>query len=83
MSISLRIHHILGARHSWPQDPNTNPVLGFHRDMFAEFPQEGIYHRPGDRLLFNALSYFAQDLDDEIGPLRIIPGSHMKAPESL
>ena len=43
--------------------------------MFAEFPQEGIYHRP---LLFNALSYL-QDLDDEIGPLRIIPGSHMKA----
>ena len=62
-------------RRTAPQDPNTNPVLGFHRDMFAEFPQEGIYHRP---LLFNALSYL-QDLDDEIGPLRIIPGSHMKA----
>lgn len=62
-------------RRTAPQDPNTNPVLGFHRDMFAEFPQEGIYQRP---LLFNALSYL-QDLDDEIGPLRIIPGSHMKA----
>ena len=62
-------------RRTAPQDPDTNPVLGFHRDMFAEFPQEGIYHRP---LLFNALSYL-QDLDDEIGPLRIIPGSHMKA----
>lgn len=62
-------------RRTAPQDPNTNPVLGFHRDMFAEFPQEGVYNRP---LLFNALSYL-QDLDDENGPLRIIPGSHMKA----
>lgn len=62
-------------RRTAPQDPNTNPILGFHRDMFAEFPQEGVYHRP---LLFNALSYL-QDLDDENGPLRIILGSHMKA----
>ena len=62
-------------RRTAPQTPNTNLVLGFHRDMFAEFPQEGVYHRP---LLFNALSYL-QDLDDENGPLRIIPGSHLKA----
>ena len=62
-------------RRTAPQASDTNPVLNFHRDMFAEFPQEGVYHRP---LLFNALSYL-QDLDDENGPLRIIPGSHMKA----
>jgi len=62
-------------RRTAPQAPDTNPVLNFHRDMFAEFPQEGVYHRP---LLFNALSYL-QDLTDENGPLRIIPGSHMKA----
>jgi len=62
-------------RRTAPQDPKTKPILGFHRDMFAEFPQEGVYHSP---LLFNALSYL-QDLDDENGPLRIIPGSHMKA----
>ena len=62
-------------RRTAPQGTNTNLVLGFHRDMFAEFPQEGVYHRP---LLFNALSYL-QDLDDENGPLRIIPGSHLKA----
>ena len=63
-------------RRTAPQDPDTTgPILNFHRDMFAEFPQEGIYHRP---LLFNALSYL-QDLTDENGPLRIIPGSHMKA----
>jgi len=29
-------------RRTAPQDPNTNPVLGFHRDKFAEFPQESI-----------------------------------------
>ena len=62
-------------RRTAPQPFDTNPVLGFHRDMFAEFPQEGVYHRP---LLFNALSYL-QDLNDESGPLRILPGTHMKA----
>ena len=62
-------------RRTAPQAPDTNPVLNFHRDMFAEFPQDGVYYRP---LLFNALSYL-QDLTDENGPLRIIPGSHMKA----
>lgn len=62
-------------RRTSPQPADTKPVLGFHRDMFAEFPQEGVYHRP---LLFNALSYL-QDLDDRNGPLRILPGTHMKA----
>ena len=63
-------------RRTAPQDPDTiDPVLSFHRDMFAQFSQEGVYHKP---LLFNALSYL-QDLTDESGPLRIIPGSHMKA----
>ena len=62
-------------RRTAPQPADTKPVLGFHRDMFAEFPQEGVYHRP---LLFNALSYL-QDLDDQNGPLRILPGTHMKA----
>ena len=62
-------------RRTAPQDPDTtDPILGFHRDMFAEFPQEGVYHRP---LLFNALSYL-QDLTDENGPLRIIPCSHLR-----
>ena len=52
-------------RRTAPQAPDTNPVLNFHRDMFAEFPQDGVYHRP---LLFNALSYL-QDLTDENGQL--------------
>ena len=47
---------------------------GYHRDMFAFFPEDDIYHRP---LLFNAIVYL-QDLTDDIGPLRVIPGSHMR-----
>ena len=62
-------------RRSPPDAAAAGPVLGFHRDMFAFFPDDGVYHRP---LLFNALSYL-QDLTDASGPLRIIPGSHMRA----
>ena len=62
-------------RRTQPDDDDAGPVLGFHRDMFAFFPDDGVYHRP---LLFNALSYL-QDLTDDSGPLRIIPGSHMRA----
>ena len=62
-------------RRSPPDAADAGPVLGFHRDMFAFFPDDGVYHRP---LLFNALSYL-QDLTDDSGPLRIIPGSHMRA----
>ena len=62
-------------RRSPPDPAGAGAVLGFHRDMFAFFPDDGVYHRP---LLFNALSYL-QDLTDESGPLRIIPGSHMRA----
>ena len=62
-------------RRTPPEPENDGAALGFHRDMFAFFPEDGVYHRP---LLFNALSYL-QDLTDETGPLRIIPGSHMRA----
>ena len=62
-------------RRTPPQPEQDGAALGFHRDMFAFFPEDGVYHRP---LLFNALSYL-QDLTDETGPLRIIPGSHMRA----
>jgi len=48
---------------------------GWHRDMFASFPQEGVYQRP---MLFNAIAYL-DGLTDDNGPLRIIPGSHMRA----
>ena len=62
-------------RRTPPQPEKDGAAMGFHRDMFAFFPEDGVYHRP---LLFNALSYL-QDLTDESGPLRIIPGSHMRA----
>ena len=62
-------------RRTPPEPEKDGAALGFHRDMFAFFPEDGVYHRP---LLFNALSYL-QDLTDETGPLRIIPGSHMRA----
>ena len=47
-----------------PDAADAGPVLGFHRDMFAFFPDDGVYHRP---LLFNVLSYL-QDLTDEVLP---------------
>ena len=62
-------------RRSPPDTEAESPVLGFHRDMFAFYPDEGVYHRP---LLFNALTYL-QDLTDETGPLRVVPRSHMRA----
>lgn len=62
-------------RRTAPQDAADGDVLGFHRDMFAFFPEDGVYHRP---LLFNALTYL-QDLTGASGPLRIIPGSHVRA----
>jgi hypothetical protein len=48
---------------------------GWHRDMFASYPQEGVYQRP---MLFNAIAYL-EGLTDENGPLRVVPGSHMRA----
>lgn len=47
-------------------------VKGWHRDRWARVP-DGAYHRP---LAFNAISYL-QDLDDQNGPLRVIPRSHI------
>ena len=48
---------------------------GWHRDMFASFPQDGVYERP---LLFNAIAYL-EGLTEENGPLRVVPGSHRRA----
>jgi hypothetical protein len=44
---------------------------GYHRDRWGRMPC-GVYERP---LAFNAITYL-QDLTDENGPLRVIPGSH-------
>ncbi|MFW5845952.1 MAG: phytanoyl-CoA dioxygenase family protein, partial [Planctomycetota bacterium] len=48
-------------------------VKGWHRDRWAHLPL-GVYERP---LAMNAISY-PQGLDDELGPLRVIPGSHVQ-----
>ena len=46
---------------------------GWHRDRWGRMPS-GAYERP---LAFNAICYL-QDLDDEYGPLRVLPGSHVE-----
>ncbi|UVI30865.1 phytanoyl-CoA dioxygenase family protein [Paenibacillus spongiae] len=48
-------------------------VSGWHRDRWANMPGEDYTHP----LSINAISYL-QDLTDEYGPLRVIPGSHRK-----
>ncbi len=48
-------------------------VRGWHRDRWAEFPS-GTYTVPR---AIHILCYL-QDIDDESGPLRIIPGSHVR-----
>lgn len=49
-------------------------VSGWHRDRWARLPNNTGYERP---LAINAISYL-QDLTDEYGPLRVIPGSHIQ-----
>ena len=48
-------------------------ATGWHRDRWAKMPN-GTYDRP---LAINAISYF-QELTDEFGPLRVVPGSHVQ-----
>ena len=48
-------------------------VSGWHRDRWGRMPS-GHYERP---LGLNAICYL-QDLTDEVGPLRVIPGSHVE-----
>ncbi|MBN9297038.1 MAG: phytanoyl-CoA dioxygenase family protein [Filimonas sp.] len=59
----------------WPPSISNNTLeteISWHRDPYANVPFSNYYCRP---LAVNVLSYL-QDLDDEIGPLRIIPKSH-------
>ncbi|EMJ5418786.1 phytanoyl-CoA dioxygenase family protein [Klebsiella aerogenes] len=48
--------------------------LSWHRDPYGGFPRGSAFQRP---LALNLLVYL-QDLDNEIGPLRVIPGSHRR-----
>lgn len=49
-------------------------VSGWHRDRWGQVPPTDAYLRPN---AINAISYL-QDLTDDFGPLRVIPGSHRK-----
>jgi hypothetical protein len=57
-----------------PPEQRLRPVH-WHRDMDAQFPPEGAYLHP---FAINAITYL-QDLDDDLGPFRAIPGSHRRA----
>jgi hypothetical protein len=48
------------------------PVAGWHRDPWGQVPRSAAFERP---LAINVLIYL-QDLTDDIGPFRVIPGSH-------
>lgn len=48
-------------------------VSGWHRDRWAHLPR-GHYEMPD---AWNAIAYL-QDLSDDYGPLRVIPGSHIE-----
>lgn len=52
-------------------DKRMQPV-NWHRDRWAHLPL-GVYERPN---AINAICY-GQDMTDEYGPLRVIPGSHI------
>jgi hypothetical protein len=59
----------------WPPLRDNDPaasLLHWHRDPWAQVPRSTAYERP---LAINALTYL-QDLDERVGPLRIIPASH-------
>lgn len=54
-------------------DDAKGKVSGWHRDRWAQVPR-GVYERPN---AINAICYL-QDLTPEYGPLRAIPGSHVR-----
>ena len=57
-----------------PVEPEEGEGCFWHRDRWAHMPN-GVYEPP---LAMNAISYL-QDLTNESGPLRVIPGSHVKS----
>ncbi len=62
----------LAAFPSVSDDEAKGSVSKWHRDRWARMPS-GNYERP---LSMNAICYL-QDLTDDYGPLRVIPGSHV------
>lgn len=62
----------LAAFPSVSKEEAAGKVSGWHRDRWAHMPS-GHYERP---TAWNTICYL-QDLTDEYGPLRVIPGSHI------
>jgi len=59
----------------FPSDPRGIPgaVAAWHRDrLFGQLPADGLYVRPHALVMMAYL----EDLEEERGPLRVIPGSH-------
>lgn len=65
----------LAAFPSISKEEAKGKASGWHRDRWANMPISHDYFHP---LSINAISYL-QDLTDEFGPLRVIPGSHRLA----
>ena len=63
----------LAAFPSMDPEEAAGKVSAWHRDRWGRMPN-GAYERP---LAFNAICYL-QDLNDEYGPLRVLPGSHVE-----
>lgn len=59
---------------SVPKEQAIGKASGWHRDIWAYRPTHGEYVPP---LACNAITYL-QDLTEEYGPLRVIPGSHRR-----
>ena len=63
----------LAAFPSVVREEAAGTTSGWHRDRWAHMPS-GHYERP---TAWNCICYL-QDLSDEYGPLRVIPGSHIE-----
>ena len=65
----------LSVFHPVPKSEAKGKISGWHRDRWGQVPRGSIYERPN---AINAISYL-QELTDEMGPLRVIPGSHRRS----
>ncbi len=61
----------------WPptEDKHRGEVRAWHRDrLFGWVPEDGLYVRPNSIIVM----VYLQDLTEDSGPLRVIPGSHRR-----
>lgn len=75
MGPSVQLDNLtLAGFQSVPAEQAAGKVSGWHRDRWGQVPRSAAFERP---LAINAICYL-QDLTDEFGPLRVIPGSHRR-----